>query len=213
MQAGQAQKGQIQKGPMQKGKTQDGGLALLAEARLIVCPPRTKTVARRYAGFGLRPLRSPLHAQLGLRRLHGSRSHHRSSSPPREPAFIGLNPLHAIANRQPYNTSPYLPECALYRNFIYLDVERVVLQDNAAAASYKIAYTDQMRAEIAALRASEFVEYERIARLKLAVLGEIFQHLPPSQDFERFIAEQGLPLADYATYCALYEEMRRRYPR
>ena len=40
-------------------------------------------------------------------------------------AFIALNPLHAIPNRQPYNTSPYLPLCSLYRNFIYLDVERV----------------------------------------------------------------------------------------
>ena len=39
-------------------------------------------------------------------------------------AFIALNPLHAIANRQPYNTSPYLPQCSLYRNFLYLDAER-----------------------------------------------------------------------------------------
>ena len=39
--------------------------------------------------------------------------------------FIALNPLHALPNRQPYNISPYLPECSLYRNYLYLDVERV----------------------------------------------------------------------------------------
>jgi hypothetical protein len=37
--------------------------------------------------------------------------------------FIALNPLHAIANRQPYNTSPYLPNSIFYRNPIYLDIE------------------------------------------------------------------------------------------
>ena len=40
-------------------------------------------------------------------------------------AFVALNPLHAIANRQPYNTSPYLPQSSTFRNFLYLDVERV----------------------------------------------------------------------------------------
>jgi hypothetical protein len=39
--------------------------------------------------------------------------------------FIALNPLHAIHNRQPYNTSPYLPNSVFYRNPIYIDVERL----------------------------------------------------------------------------------------
>ena len=38
-------------------------------------------------------------------------------------SFVGLNPLHAIHNRRPFNTSPYLPNCIFYQNFIYLDVE------------------------------------------------------------------------------------------
>ena len=37
-------------------------------------------------------------------------------------SFVALNPLHAIPNRQPYNTSPYLPNSVFYRNPIYLDL-------------------------------------------------------------------------------------------
>ena len=40
-------------------------------------------------------------------------------------SFIALNPLHAIYNRRPYNTSPYLPECIFYPNYLYLDVESI----------------------------------------------------------------------------------------
>ena len=38
-------------------------------------------------------------------------------------SFVALNPLHAIHNRRPFNTSPYLPNCIFYQNFLYLDVE------------------------------------------------------------------------------------------
>src|SRR5260370_8950158 len=39
-------------------------------------------------------------------------------------SFIALNPLHAIPNRPPFNTSPYLPNSVFYRNPIYLDIEQ-----------------------------------------------------------------------------------------
>lgn len=178
----------------------------LAEARFVVCPQRTKSVTKRLAGFGLnlygvRSVRNwgcgdftDLHSIIQVLAPAGA-------------AFIGLNPLHAIANRQPYNTSPYLPECAFYRNFIYLDVERV-----GGAEKTKALLNDAQCKEINNLRASEFVEYERIAQLKLAVLTEIFADFQGSPQFEAFIAEEGRPLEDYAVYCALYEHMRELYP-
>ena len=181
-------------------------LATLAEARFVVCPKRAKSVDRRRAGFGLSlfAVRSARNWGCGdftdLRAIVDAFA-------PAGAAFIGLNPLHAIANRQPYNTSPYLPECSLYRNFIYLDVERVA--GAAPAASF---LHDEASREIDALRAGEFVEYERVARLKLAVLTRIFERFPGSKDFDRYVQAEGQPLEDYALYCALYEEMRARYP-
>src|SRR6202165_4046442 len=123
-------------------------------------------------------------------------------------AFIALNPLHAIANRQPYNTSPYLPQSAFFRNFIYLDVERIGDPQ----------LDDAMRREIEDLRASEFVEYERVARLKLTALWRIFEqsragrgpaHIEQDH-FDAYVEAQGPMLDDYAVYCALDEEMHRR---
>lgn len=182
-------------------------LTTLAEARFIVCPQRAKGVTHRRAGFGvsLYGVRSTRNWGCGdFTDLHALID----AFAPAGAAFIGLNPLHAIANRQPYNTSPYLPECAFYRNFIYLDVER------AAGSGYSNALlTEEMSREIRELRATEFVEYERVAALKLAVLGAIFQEFPGSREFEHFIVEQGRPLEDYAVYCALYERMRELYPR
>src|SRR5437016_1137533 len=40
-------------------------------------------------------------------------------------SFVALNPLHAIHNRRPFNTSPYLPISVFYQNYLYLDVESI----------------------------------------------------------------------------------------
>jgi 4-alpha-glucanotransferase len=174
-------------------------LELLGEARFIVCPQRALGVDQRIAGlgvslYGLRSYRnwgfgdfSDLYLVIDSFAAAGAQ-------------FIALNPLHAIANRSPYNTSPYLPECAFYRNFLYLDVEKI--------GDPRL--SDEERAEIAALRASEFVEYERVARLKLAALGRIFAGFGGSAEFDAYLAQEGQPLQDYATYCALDEEMHGR---
>ena len=179
----------------------------LAEARFTVCPRQVKPVDRKMAGLALS--------------LYGLRSRRNwgcgdftdleaviDQFAPAGAAFVALNPLHAIANRQPYNTSPYLPQSAFFRNFIYIDVER--------AGDPRLDH--DMRVEIAALRASDFVEYERVAALKLKALTGIFERFlkrrrPGHRKHERFAAytrAQGELLQDYAVYCALDEEMHRR---
>ncbi|MGH9558119.1 MAG: 4-alpha-glucanotransferase [Bryobacteraceae bacterium] len=172
-----------------------------ARARFIVCPRRALAMEGRLAGIAL--------SLYGLRSSRnwgcGDFTDLRTaidSFAPAGAAFIALNPLHAIPNRQPFNTSPYLPECSLYRNFIYLDVERV-------------GHCDFDRTEAEALRASEFVEYERVARMKLRSLHEIFAKFPGeggSPEFDRYAEAEGLPLRNYAAYCALREEMHRCDP-
>src|SRR5260370_30432636 len=89
-------------------------------------------------------------------------------------SFISLNPLHAIANRQPYNTSPYLPNSVFYRNPIYLDLEQ--MEDfQSCARAVKLIASPAVRREIRALLSTEFVEYERVYRLKVRFLRVVFR--------------------------------------
>src|SRR5439155_20556443 len=87
--------------------------------------------------------------------------------------FIALNPLHAIHNRRPFNTSPYLPNSVFYRNYLYLDVESISDFAGCPRAQRLLAEASTQQ-EIEALRASEFVEYERVSALKMKFLKLIF---------------------------------------
>lgn len=179
-------------------------LDLAAETNFIVSPPRAHGFEGRAAGialslYGLRSARdwgcgdlTDLTAAIDAFARAGA-------------SFVALNPLHAIPNRQPYNTSPYLPQSSLFRNFIYIDVEKV--------PGY--GPDESMLHEAAGLRESEFVEYERVAALKVAALSAAFARFEEkggSAEFESFIAAQGSALRDFAIYCALDEEMHRRDP-
>lgn len=135
-------------------------------------------------------------------------------------SYVALNPLHAIHNRQPYNTSPYLPNSTYYRNVLYLDVDRV--PDLAACApAVALRRSPEMLAEIAACNASEFVEYERVARVKLRFLRlvwddferrEITAGSARARAFESFCESEGALLDRYATYCALDEFLHAQNP-
>ena len=133
--------------------------------------------------------------------------------------FVALNPLHALANRQPYNTSPYLPACSLYRNHIYLDVERI--PDFAAGNGARALASAPVQREIEALRAAEFVEYERVSALKLRFLKLCFRSFlhreyragsKRAQLFNAYIEREGEALQRYAVYCVIDTEMHRRNP-
>jgi 4-alpha-glucanotransferase len=133
--------------------------------------------------------------------------------------FLGVNPLHAIHNRRPFNTSPYLPNCSYFQNFIYLDVEAV--EDFARSRRAQTAYqAPECTAEVEALRAAPYVEYERVAALKLRFLKLAFvqflrewrRDTPRAREFQSFRASGGCLLEDFATYCALDEHLHRLNP-
>ncbi len=131
-------------------------------------------------------------------------------------SFVSLNPLHSIANRAPYNTSPYLPNSIFFRNFLYLDIERIPEFAHSSAAQSDFA-SPVTQSEIAAFRASPYVEYERVAALKLRFLKILFAdffdaggQLNPA--FLRYLESEGEPLRRFAIHSALEEAMRAANP-
>jgi 4-alpha-glucanotransferase len=136
-----------------------------------------------------------------------------------EASFVSLNPLHAIHNRRPFNTSPYLPNCIYYQNFIYLDVEG--MEDFALSSrAVRLRASAAMEAEIVRLRDAEFVEYEGVAALKLRFLKLLFVQFlrewrtgsKRAAAFNEFRAREGDLLEKFVVYCALDEWLHRRDP-
>ncbi len=137
-----------------------------------------------------------------------------------EAGFVALNPLHAIHNRRPFNTSPYLPNCSFYQNFLYLDVEGI---DDFAGnrRALELRARPAVELEIRELRGAPFVEYERVSAIKLRFLkllfaGFLFTHwrkrTPRAKEFQAFLDREGELLERFATYCALDEYLHRRDP-
>jgi 4-alpha-glucanotransferase len=132
---------------------------------------------------------------------------------------VGLNPLHDIPNRHPFNISPYLPNSAFYRNCLYLDPERLEDFRNSPRAQTLLAQP-QVQAELETLRTSPHVLYERVQALKLRVLKLCFlaflkefrQGGARSSQFEEFLRQEGELLDRFAIHCALAEWLHARQP-
>ncbi|HWR50245.1 MAG TPA: 4-alpha-glucanotransferase [Bryobacteraceae bacterium] len=132
-------------------------------------------------------------------------------------SFIGLNPLHAIPNRQPFNISPYLPASTFYKNPIYLDLERIGPFQRCPVAQRWFA-SESVRSEIESLRAAEFVEYERVWSLKLTGLKHAFARFLSENDlverraFDTWRTGEGDLLERYALWAALDEWLHKQDP-
>ncbi len=136
--------------------------------------------------------------------------------------LVGLNPLHALFNRAPYNISPYMPSSRLFRNIVYLDVPGM---DHFQESPEARAFVDgpDIRALIQRLRAEETVNYEETSALKLQVLRRVFQSFMDRNrgggnggaqwsQFRSYIAVEGDYLEKFATFCALDEHFRAQSP-
>ncbi|MGC8659018.1 MAG: 4-alpha-glucanotransferase [Desulfomonilaceae bacterium] len=135
--------------------------------------------------------------------------------------FVGVNPLHALFNTQPYNCSPYMPSSRMFYNFIYLDVLKVAeYVDKEVADSIRL--DREIMAEVERLRSEQYVDYEGVSQLKLRALRRIFDSFyscrlgdDPQQKwiaFQSYLDFRGDDLDRFATFCVLRESLLRNAP-
>ncbi len=132
-------------------------------------------------------------------------------------SFIGLNPLHALHNRVPYNTSPYLPLSTLYKNFIYIDIESVP-ETSTSQCAQRLLHSPRIQDTIYKLRQAEFVQYQKIDRLKRRFLKVLYrefqrgwkQNSPRAKQFAEYVAREGDLLHKFALYSALDEVLHKQ---
>jgi 4-alpha-glucanotransferase len=195
-----------------------------AFSRLIVCPPQTfqpewlddgKAAGIAISLYGLRSQRNWGCGDTTDLCTFIDWAVERTAS-----SFVALNPLHAIPNREPYNTSPYLPNSIFYRNPLYLDVEAIADFAASERAAALIA-SPVIQREISTLRDTELVEYGRVYALKLRVLRLLFQSFLHTEwrentaragQFKEYIEREGLLLHRFAVHSALDQAIHKECP-
>ncbi len=192
--------------------TRDGNE--LSVGHLIVCPERAYVPERKMAGFNvaLYGLRSRRNWGCGdftdLRLLFDWAADVGFS-------FIGVNPLHALHNRVPYNTSPYLPLSLYYKNLIYLDIEAAP-EFAASAFAQRLIRSERVQSKLHQLRGSEFLAYSEVDRVKRRFLKVLYRQFRRYADesrrraFSDYCEREGDLLHKFALYCALDEVLHKQ---
>lgn len=190
----------------------------MGETNLIACPERAYIPERladggRIAGlnialYGLRSERNwgcgdftDLHALIDWASMECGFS------------FIGVNPLHALHNRAPYNTSPYLPLSMFYKNLIYIDIERVP-EFSLSSRAQKLFHSPGVQSQLQRLRDTESVEYEAVDGLKRRFLKLLFRALKQNAKrvaaFHDYCEREGDLLEKFSLFCALDEILHKQ---
>jgi 4-alpha-glucanotransferase len=118
-----------------------------------------------------------------------------------------VNPLDAATPVLPLQPSPYCPTSRRFRHPIYLRVEEV---PGAAAPG---AALETLAARGRALNALPRIDRDAVYRLKLEALERLWARFEGDRAFDRYRAELGEPLAEFATFCALAEGHGRDWRR
>ena len=195
-----------------------GGVQAHSQCRLIVAPdkawlPRSLEDGGKLAGLAVSLFGVRSRSNWGIGDFTDLRRLSRWAATSLGVSFLGLNPLHVLHNREPYNTSPYLPLSAYFRNPIYLDVEAIPDFD-ACQPAQRIVKGEAFQAELASLRGSEQVCYEAVARMKHGILRLLFRRFlrdewnrgtKRARLFDLWRGKQGDLLERFAVYCALDE--------
>jgi len=135
-------------------------------------------------------------------------------------AFIGLNPLHALFPSNPGHYSPYSPSSRHFLNVLYIAVPDVPEYATCAAARAQVEASG-FQQELARLRATDYVDYQGVARAKLPVLALLWEqfcrdHLDRDTDraraFRAFQRERGEPLRRHALHDAIDAHLRPQDP-
>ncbi|MDQ4006811.1 MAG: 4-alpha-glucanotransferase [Actinomycetota bacterium] len=110
--------------------------------------------------------------------------------------FLLVNPLHAVSPTLPQEDSPYLPATRRFRNPLYLRVEEVPGADAVDLGDLPERGRGLDRP----------LDRDAVWRLKREALRRVFAARDRADGFDRWRAEQGEPLQDFAAWCALAEQ-------
>ena len=188
-----------------------------AEAELILCPDRAHAVNARSAGIAVSVYGLKSDRNWGCGDFTDVQHFTKWANQSLGVAFVALNPLHSIPNRQPYNTSPYLPNCSFYRNGIYIDIERIPEIQRSSLAQ-RLLSSPKLRACLEELRSSAYVEYEKVWRLKRVFLKLAYRQFlrdnppgsPVRKHFDDYAWLEGELLHKFAVYQALDEWLHKQ---
>ncbi len=131
--------------------------------------------------------------------------------------LIGLNPLHALHNRVPYNTSPYLPLSIFYKNLIYIDIESVPEFRNSECAK-RLLQSPRVQIKLHNLREAEFIQYSEVDRIKRRFLKALYRQFriertrnqERAKRFSEYCDNEGDLLHKFALYAALDEVLHKQ---
>jgi 4-alpha-glucanotransferase len=120
-----------------------------------------------------------------------------------------VNPLHAASPVAPRQASPYCPSSRRFRNPLYLCIEEV---PGASASGVDL---ESLAAAGRAMNAERYIHRSAAFELKRQALEAIWDRFSGHVEFQRYCAEQGRALEEFAAFCCLAEQHGgdwRRWP-